>query len=150
MKGNYIFTSPGQKAFLVSSNYVNYIELGKEGITGYYLEAKIDNNEFVINRRLYDSDGNYLCSIRRNHLEDMQRGCEMCLAKDGSGYSVITEDEKLILGHFLKDENTCILKGIFYDDEGKILAKGDDQNFLIFHGPAVLGKMNGSRGIVLE
>ena len=40
MLDSYIFTSPGEKAFLVSLNYVNYIELGKKGVTAYYLEAK--------------------------------------------------------------------------------------------------------------
>jgi len=44
MRGNYIFVEPGRKCFEVSSNFTNYLELGIQGITKYYLEAKIEND----------------------------------------------------------------------------------------------------------
>ena len=44
MRGNYIFVEPGRKCFEVSSNFTNYLELGIQGITKDYLEAKIEND----------------------------------------------------------------------------------------------------------
>jgi hypothetical protein len=150
LRGNYIFTSPGQKAFLVSSNYVNYVELGRKGIADYYLEAKIENDEFVISGRLYDSHGNFICALRGNHLEEMQRKCKIVYDEQGRGYKVIDDDQKVLMELYLRDENTCIIKGEIYDNSGKLVAKGNGENFLIFKGPAVLGKKNGALGIVIE
>ena len=97
MKGNYIFTSPGKKAYLASSNYVNYIELGKEGVTEYHLEARIRDDEFVVDGRLYDSDGRLLCILRNNQLEHMKKKCEIILDPKRRGYTVLTEEGDLVL-----------------------------------------------------
>jgi hypothetical protein len=150
MRENYIFTSPGQKAFLASSNYVNYIELGKKGVTAYYLEAKIENRDFIVNGRLYDAHGDFICMLRKNQLEEMQKKCKMVFDAKGRGYKVVTENDQVIIELFLRDENTCILRGTFYDEKGNPVAKGNERDFLIFRGPAVLGKSNGARGIVME
>jgi len=150
MKGNYIFTRPGQKAFLVSSNYVNYVELGTRGVNDYYIEAKIENGTFIVNGRLYDSSGNLLCKLRQNQLEDIHSRCRMSLNPQGVGYKVETDDGKIVIELFLKDENTCILKGNFYDKDGNLVAKGNNEDLLILRGPAILGKSNGSLGIVLR
>jgi hypothetical protein len=150
MRGNYIFTGPGQKAFLASSNFVNYVELGKKGVTKYYLEAKIVGEEFVVSGILYNSKGTFLCKLINNHLEDMQRKCEMVFDKEMKGYKVLDENKEVIIELFLKDKNTCILRGSFYDEKGNLLATGSGEDLLIFKGPAILGKSNGSLGIVLE
>jgi hypothetical protein len=150
IRGSYIFTSPGQKAFLASSNFVNYIELGKKGVTAYYLEAQIKNGEFVVSGTLYDSHGSFLCRLVNNNLEEMQRKCEMKLHEGRRGYKVVTENQEVVIELFIKDENICILKGTFYDERGELVAKGNETDFLIFKGPAVLGKSDGTLGIVLE
>jgi len=150
LKGNYIFTSPGKKAFLASSNFVNYIELGKKGITAYYLEAKIENNEFIVNGKLFDSKSNFLCTLKNNHLEEMHKKCRMVINNKGQGYRIFDEDNNVVIELFLKDLNTCILRGTFYDDKGNIIAEGNEEDFLLYKGPAVLGKSNGSLGIVMN
>lgn len=150
MRGNYIFTGPGQKAFLASSNFVNYIELGKKGVTAYHLEAKIRNEEFLVSGKLFDSRGNFLCKLVDNQLEEVQRGCSIVFHEEGRGYKVVTRTQEVVIELFLKDENTCILRGEFYDENGNIIAKGDTIDFLIFKGPAILGKSDGALGIVLE
>jgi hypothetical protein len=150
MKGNYIFTVPGQKAFLVSSNYVNYVELGIKDANDYYIEAKIENGKFTVNGRLYDATGNLLCKLKHNQLEEMHSKCKMILGPRGEGYKIETGEGQMIIELFLKDPNTCILRGDFYDKNGNLVAKGTREDLLILRGPAILGKSNGSLGIVLR
>lgn len=44
----------------------------------------------------------------------------------------------------------CVLQGKFYDSSGNLIVEGDEKDFRIFKGPAVLGKSGNSLGIVLE
>ena len=146
--GNYIFTSPGQKAFLVSSNYVNYLELGRKGVTDYYLEAKIEKGEFLVSGILYDSKGIPLCNIKENHLENIEGNCVFELLEEQS-YQVV-EHGDVIFRLFLKEPNICVLQGKFYDSGGNLIGEGDGDDFRIYKGPAVLGKSGNSLGIVLD
>lgn len=151
MKGNYIFTKPGEKAYLVSSNYVNYIELGIPDKDDYYLEAKIDKNMFMITARLYNSNGNYICKIEKNSIKDKKTECKIQFKSgdENKGYRIVMPSDNVLLELYLKDENTCIIKSNIYDKKGNLIAMGNDKDFLIYKGPAVLGKSNGARGIVL-
>lgn len=126
------------------------MELGQKGVTDYYLEAKIEDGEFIVSGKLYDSHGNFLCALQRNHLEDMQKKCRIVFDEQRRGYKVLTEDQEVVIELFLKDENTCIMKGEFYDGKGNLVAKGYKENFLIFKGPAILGKKGGALGIVIK
>lgn len=150
LKGNYIFTGPGQKAFLVSSNYVNYFELGRKGTTDHYLEAKIENGEFLVSGILYDPKGTPLCNIKENHLENISGNCKFePLPKQG--YQIVDQDQgSVILRLFLKEPNICVLQGTFYDSKGNLIAEGDENDFRILKGPAVLGKSGNSLGIVFD
>lgn len=144
--GNYIFTSPGQKAFLVSSNYVNYFELGRRGVTDYYLEAKVEKGEFLVSGILYDSKGTLLCHIKQNQIE---KGNCIFEPVGKQGYQIVDRGN-VILQLFLKEPNICVLRGTFYDSSGNLIAEGDENDFRIFKGPAVLGKSGNSLGIVLD
>ena len=147
LKGNYIFTTPGKKAFLVSSNYTNYLELGQRSFTEYYLEAEIKDGRFVVSGILLDSYGKKVCILNENHLEEAG-SCQISYFPKG-GFRVTIEG-KTVLELVLKDDNTCIIQGKFYDKDGKLVAEGNGSYFLIYHGPAVVGKSGTSKGIVIQ
>jgi len=146
--GNYIFTGPGQKSFLVSSNYVNYFELGRRGVTDYYLEGKIEKREFLVSGILYNSKGMPLCNIKENHLENINGTC-VFESLERQGYQIV-EHGDVVFRLFLKEPDICVLQGRFYDSRGNLIAEGDENDFRIFKGPAVLGKSGNSLGIVLS
>jgi len=146
--GNYVFTGPGQKAFLVSSNYVNYFELGRKRMTDYYLEAKIVEGEFLVSGTLYDQKGTLLCNVKENHLENIKGNC-IFEPLQKQGYQIVDRGN-VILRLFLKEPNICILQGKFYDSNGNLIVEGDENDLRIFKGPAVLGKSGISPGIVLD
>lgn len=148
LERNYIFAEPGGKAFLVSSNYVNYFELGAKGVTDYYIEAKIKDGEHIVSGTLYSKDGNLLCTLKDNQVEDISHQCEVQLV-GRAGYRVVHNQFGPLLELVLKNGSVCVLKGRFYDSKGGLVAEGDGENFLIFKGPAVLGKSGNSLGIVI-
>lgn len=145
MKGNYIFVQPGQKCFRVASNLTNYLELGVKGVTAYYLEGRIEVGEFLVNATLLDPTGRKACQIINNFPEGP--GCRKEMTKNG--YSILSHSGELLLG-IEATGDVCSLKGRIYDSTGVVVARDEQDDFLIFRGPAVLGKSNGSLGIVLR
>ena len=145
VSGNYVFVQPGEKAFKVASNFTNYIELGAKGITHYYLEGKVESDEFVINASLLDARGKASCHIVNNFPQPP--GCTKDMTRNG--YRILSESGDLILAIEVNDK-ICLLRGTIYDSVGGIVAKYQDEDFLVFQGPAVLGKSGAARGIVLN
>ena len=145
MTGNYIFVQPGQRCFRVASNLTNYLELGVRGATEYYLECRIDAGEFIINATLLDPTGRKVCEVVNNFPQGPD--CRKEMTRDG--YRILTCSDELLLG-IEANGDICTLKGTVYGNGGAIIAKDKDEDFLIFRGPAVLGKSNGSLGIVLR
>jgi len=144
MKGNYIFVRPGEKMFGVASNFTNYLELGVRGVTAYYLEAKIENNEFLINATLLDHSGKSACEVANNFPEGS--GCRKEMTPQG--YRICNQAGDLLLGIEVTGD-VCLLKGTVYGPNGDIIAQDQADEFLVYRGPAVLGRSGGSRGIVL-
>lgn len=145
MKDNYIFVRPGQKCYRVASNFTNYLEVGVKGVTTYYLEARIADDQFLINASLLDSSGKKACEIVNSFPEGAACRREMT----PHGYRIVSQSADLLLGIEAKDD-VCSLKGTIYDGSGGTVAQDQDDDFLIYRGPAVLGRSNGSRGIVLR
>ena len=145
LSGNYVFAQRGEKAFKVASNFTNYIELGAKGITHYYLEGKIEGDEFVINATLLDAQGKASCNIVNN----FPLGSDCTKDMTPNGYRIQSETGELILSIEV-DDKICLLRGTIYDSVGGIVAKYQDEDFLVFQGPAVLGKSGSARGIVLN
>lgn len=145
MKGNYIFVEKGSKCYETSSNYTNYIELGRKGITDYYLEARIEDGEFKISGVLLDENGAELCHLNDNFISES----EVCSKEmTQTGYRIKDEEGTLIFE--IEVENTvCHLKGTIYDESGDVVAEDRGGSFVILKSPAVLGKNNGSIGIKL-
>ena len=150
LKENYIFVNPGEKAFRAASNYVNYVELGQPASDQFFLVAAIENNEFTVSARLYDERGEFVCRIDDNSVRE-HRGSKVQFLSEG-GYEVIGPEERLILRLALAGERRelCLLQGRFYDEQGELVAEGNEEDFLIYKPPAVLGKSGLARGIVLE
>jgi hypothetical protein len=146
LKGNYIFVQPGQTAFKVASNFTNYLELGVAGATDYYLEARIEGEEVLINAVLVDPQSKSTCRVVNNFPERSSCRREMT----PHGYRILSPSGELLLGIEL-DVRTrvCHLRGTVYDAKGNVIARDDGDDFLIHHGPAVLGRSGQSRGIVL-
>ena len=145
MRDNYMFVLPGERAFKVTSNFTNYVELGAKGLTHYYLEGKVENDEFVINASLLDSQGKPSCHIVNNFPQGP--GCRREMTPNG--YRIVSDSGELVLAIEVRD-SVCLLQGTVYDFNGRIVAQHMDQDFLVFQGPAVLGKSGSARGIVLN
>jgi hypothetical protein len=144
MTGNFIFVRPGEKMFKVASNFTNYLELGAQGVTGYYLEAKIEKGDFLINATLLDAQGKIPCRIVNNFPE--RSGCRKDMTPHG--FRIFSSSGQLLLAVEAPAE-VCFLRGSIYDEKGEIVAQDVGDDFLIYHGPAVLGKSGNSLGIVL-
>ena len=145
MKDYYFFVSPDEKAFRISSNYANYIELGKEGITDYYLEALIENDDFIINAVLHDPAEREPCNIT-NSVPGKSNFIKITTPE---GYHIKNKKGQLLFGIERKG-NLCLLRGKIMDLKGNVIAEDVDDDFLIYQGPAILGKSGNARGLVLE
>lgn len=150
LRGNYIFVDPGQKAFLAASNYTNYVLLGEQSLNSFWLEASIENDEFVVSANLFDVSGRRVCELNRNDARGVEADIHLRHI-DVGGYEILSGDGTLILRLALKEgePNVCILQGHFYSSTGELVAEGDDQDLRIYKGPAVLGKSGAARGIVI-
>lgn len=147
MKGNYIFVQPGNKCFEVSSNFTNYLELGIRGITKYYLETKIEDEEFIISGILLDNNGEILCRLNDNFIESSE-GCNKEMTQ--YGYRIKDNDGNIVFEIQVKNDFICHLRGIIYGESGEIIAQDREGEFIILKGPAIIGKSGNSIGIKLE
>ncbi|MFC1783011.1 hypothetical protein ACFL02_05445 [Planctomycetota bacterium] len=146
IKGNYFFVKPGQKAYKVASNFTNYLELGLNRISDYYLEAKIEKDEFVINALLLDKQGNPVCKIMNS--DPGKTACRK--EKTPKGYKFLNKAGEFLIGIETSENNLCLLRGKIFDSNGQIVAEDVNDDFLIYHGPAVFGKSGNTRGMVIE
>jgi hypothetical protein len=149
LRGNYIFVQPGEKAFKAASNLVNYLELGSIEDDKFYLIASIENNEFVVSARLFNSSGQELVEIKQNNIRHSPTAKIQFFP--AGGYEIVDNTGGLIIRLKLMGalKNECLLQGKFYNEEGSLVAKGDDEDLRIYKAPAVLGKSGGARGIVI-
>ena len=147
MRGNYIFVEPGRKCFEVSSNFTNYLELGIQGITKYYLEAKIVSDEFKISGILLDKNGEVLCRLKDNFIEKSE-DCNKEMTR--YGYRIKDKDGNLVFEIQVGNNLVCHLKGTIYGDSGEIVAQDREDEFIILKGPAIIGKSGNAIGIKLD
>jgi len=146
MKGNYIFVERGRKCFEVSSNFTNYLELGIEGITKYYLEAKIQDGEFKISGTLLDESGEVLCRLNNNFIEASR---DYTKEMTPNGYRIKDKDGNPIFEIRVENDLICHLKGTIHGGLGEIVAQDREDGFTILKGPAIIGKSDGAIGIKL-
>ena len=147
IRGNYIFVELGRKCFEISSNFTNYFELGIRGITEYYLEAKIENDEFKISGILLDKNGEMLCHLKDNFIEESE-GCNKEMTTHG--YRIRDKDGKLVFEIEARDDLICHLRGTIYGKLGEIIAQDREGDLIILKGPAVIGKSGDAIGIKLD
>lgn len=144
MSGNYLFVNPGEKCFKVASNFTNYFEVGSPGATDYYLEAAIVNDEFIVNADFPVPGAPGRCKLENN----FPRASGLTQQMTPTGYRILDGAQQLVLGLSAKN-NICLIQGKIYDGAGQVVAEDVGDDFLVYHGPAVLGKVDGTRGIVL-
>lgn len=146
MAGNYMFVRPDQKHFIVASNFTNYFEIGDKSSTQYYLEARVEDDEFLVNGRLYVPGCEDWCEIADN----LPTGGPCAKTVLQNGYRVEDSNGDLIL-EILVSQNglQCNISGTVYDENGTVVADGGSNGFDIHHGPAVIGKSGSARGIVI-
>ena len=149
LTGNYIFVRPGEKAFFVASNYVNYVELGNPVGRGFYLVAEIQDDEFLVSARLFGPDRQKLAEVIRNNV--IEGSAKIQFIPLG-GYELTTPDGTRLLRLEISGTggHICKLLGRFYDESGELIAAGDEEDLRIYRAPAVLGKSGSARGIVIE
>jgi len=147
MRGNYIFVEPGRKCFEVSSNVTNYLELGIQGITKYYLEAKIENNEFKISGTLLNKNGELLCRLKDNFIQ-ASKDCNKEMTSNG--YRIKDRDGNLVFEIQVENDLICHLKGTIYGESKEVVAQDREGEFIILKGPAIIGKSGNAIGIKLD
>lgn len=146
MKDNYIFVRPGEKAFKVASNYTNYLEVGQLGVTNYYIEARVEGEEFLINASFPEPYSEQLVEV----VDNVPQSSELTRKILTNGYRIEDPNGRLVLGLEVLEKDVCVIRGAVYDSNGEIVAESRDDDFVIHHGPAVIGKSGEARGIVLE
>ena len=145
MSGNYIFVEQGSKAYEVASNFTNYLELGTPGADpDYYFEAQIDNDEFIIDAVLREPSSPTPLRIVKSFPEGGPWKKDMLT----NGWRIVDPNGELILGLEVNG-NICHIKGKVKSRDGTLVAEDSNNNFLIYKGPAVLGRSGTSRGIVI-
>jgi hypothetical protein len=142
IRGSYFFVTPSKKRYEISSNFANYIEIGELGITPYYLEAKIENDEFKISGTLLNANGDVLCTLNNNFIS-ASKVCTKEMTR--FGYRINSQGTKIF--EIRVEDNICHLEGVIYSSTGEIIAQSKDGLFLILKGPAIIGKSNGSIGM---
>jgi hypothetical protein len=147
MRGNYIFVERGRKCFEVSSNFTNYLELGIRGITKYYLEAKIENDEFKISGILLNKNGEVLCRLKDNFIE-ASKDCNKEMTP--YGYRIKDRYGNPVFEIHVENDLVCHLKGTIYGDSGGIVAQDKEGEFIILKGPAIIGRSGNAIGIKLD
>ena len=146
MSGNYIFAGPNDRCYKVASNFTNYLELGLPDSGDYYLEARIDEGDFKINARLWDTASGEQILVKDNFPTGM-RG----VTRDDlpNGYLIKDSGGVLILG-IAVEGNLVRSGGAVRSKDGALIAEDKADDFLIHRGPAVLGKEGSARGIVIS
>lgn len=144
MRGNFIFVEPGQKAYKVASNFTNYLELGLLGGTDYYLLARVENDEFLIDAQLHEPNSGAAVEIKDNFPAGEILPREML----PNGYRILDTRGELLIGIEV-DGNICMIRGRISAVDGSIIAESSKDDFLIYRAPAVLGKSGEARGLVV-
>lgn len=144
MRGNFIFVEPGQKAYKVASNFTNYLELGLLGGTDYYLLARVETDEFLIDAQLHEPNSGAAVEIKDNFPVGEILPREML----PNGYRILDTRGELLIGIEV-DGNICMIRGRISAVDGSIIAESSEDDFLIYRGPAVLGKSGEARGLVV-
>jgi hypothetical protein len=142
IRGSYFFVRPSQKRYEIASNFSNYLEIGELGITPYYLEARIEDNEFKISGTLLGADGEVLCTLKDNFIS-ASKGCTKEMTQ--FGYRIHSNGTKIF--EIRAQDDICHLEGVVYSRTGEIIAQSKDGLFVILKGPAIIGKSNGSIGM---
>ncbi len=100
--------------------------------------------EFLMRAVLLDGHGKFLCRIENNF--PVGGGATKQMTQ--TGYRISSSDGERVL-ELERDGGVCIIRGTIYGADGEIVAKDVGDDFLIYKGPAVLGKSGLSRGLVL-
>ena len=66
------------------------------------------------------------------------------------GYRIKDKDGNLVFEIQVENDHTCHLKGIIYGEAGEIVAQDREGQFIIFRGPALIGKSGNAIGIKLD
>jgi hypothetical protein len=146
MRGNWLFVQPGDPAYKVASNYTNYLELGTPGQTAYHLVARIEEGEFLVTAQLVNPADGTVQIV--DNFPETSEGLERRMTS--TGYQIVGPSGNLVLGIELLDERTCLLRGTIVDKSGEVVAKDEGDDFLVFRGPAILGKAGDSIGIMIS
>jgi len=148
IRGSYFFVSPGEPSFLVSSNFTNYLELGRPGTDDFFLVAYIQEKQHLIDAALFNPEGKPQCRIVRNHIDTIYDGDWKVKTIVDGGF-IVTNSRDNVLAKVALKGDVCLIEGDFYNRARELVAKGEGGDFLIFKGPAVIGKSGLSRGIVI-
>jgi hypothetical protein len=147
MRNNWIFASPGELAYKVASNFTNYLELGAPDVTPYYLVASIEEDEFLVSAVILNPKTGNECRVV-NNFPDKSPGFDRRMTTNG--YQIVDSTGHLVLGIETINPKICLLRGTILDKDGSVVAEDQGDDFLIYRGPAILGRANGAIGIMID
>ena len=144
LTANRMFVEEGEPCYYIGSSLTNYLEIGRQEETPYYLEARIEGGEYIIDATLLvpGREEPVIISSGRPISEGFDRRITE------TGYQIIDSAGRVILaaedmGGF------CSIQCTVYDNKGAVIAECIDDCFQVYRGPAIIGKKGNSRGIVL-
>ena len=137
---NYIGVRPGDRAFDVVNNLVDYFCIGEEKGEDVWLEGQIVDGEFVFNARLFLRDGKMGTLIDSFPKGPLPDGWQQRPRFDVEGFELLDEDGELIFSYHV-DDNLCVVDANLYRANGE-LAAHSGQGGLVLHKPvtAKLGR----------
>jgi hypothetical protein len=144
MSGTYLLVQPGEPAYKVASNFTNYVQLGVRGSTDYYFEARIDDGRYVIDANLWDPSAERTVTVEDNHPTDV----DVTRTDRSNGFDIVDGTGHVVLGLDVVDL-VAHLRGRIVTPTGDVVAEDDGDDFLIHHGPMVLGRSDGTHGVML-
>jgi hypothetical protein len=145
MRGSYFFVEPGSKSFKVATNFTNYLELGiQSSAPDYYLEAKVADDDFVINAVLWEPTLTAPLRI----VDSFPDGPEWTRKMLPNGWHIVNKTGQLMFGLEVQG-SVCHIKGEVRSRDGTLVAQDSNDDYLIYKGPAILGRSGSARGLVI-
>ncbi len=142
---NRFFVEDQEPCYYVNSNLTNYFEVGARDETPYYLEARIEDGEYLIDAVLLIPGKPEPVRISRGR--PVSQGFDQKITD--TGYRIVDESDRVVLA--AEDQGGyCLVDCTVYDEQGAVVAESRDDCFVIHRGPAIIGKKGNTRGIVMR
>ena len=140
MDKNEIWNAPGErrKLFNVSSNLIDSFTIGwPADSANFFISGRFDGDKPLISARIFGFSGEMLLELIDSELTRQSPRMYQRIGLH-DGWKVCDENNHDLI-HILIEQNRVSVVGEFYDNSGKIAAKGDNAKGLSLYCPFTLG-----------